>query len=95
MRLFVAVNFEDPIKDKLYEIVQNLKKYSKRGNFTRRENLHLTIVFIGQTNRLNDIKQIIDKIQAKSFDISISGFGRFKRYGGDIYWMGIEKNCML
>jgi len=92
MRLFIAINFDDQIKDNLYEVTQKLRSASTRENFTRRENFHLTVVFIGETNKVNTVKQIMDKICAEPFDITIGRLGKFQRNGGDIYWIGAERN---
>ena len=57
MRLFIAINFNDYIKNELCSVMENLKKYTLRGRFTSRENLHLTIVFIGETNKVEAVKK--------------------------------------
>lgn len=93
MRLFIAINFDDKIKDELCLLTDQLKNYSVSGNFTRRENLHLTLVFIGETpsNKITSIKSAIDNIQQQPFDIKFTHIGKFKRTGGDIFWVGIDK----
>jgi len=95
MRLFIAINFDDQMKNRLHEITQKLKSVSIQGNFTRKENFHLTVVFIGETNKINTVKQIMDKICAEPFDITIGILGKFQRSGGDIYWVGVENNEYL
>lgn len=95
MRLFIAINFEEEIKNRLCEAIGQLRDDSLQGNFTRRENLHLTLVFIGETQRVEDIKHAMDAVRAEPFSLKIGGLGRFKRQGGDIYWMGVEKNYTL
>lgn len=94
MRLFIAVNFDDEIKDRVMEISYRLKKESLKGSFSARENLHITAVFIGEVleDKVEAIKDIMDSVSVPPFDIEISGIGAFKRNGGDIYWLGI-KNC--
>lgn len=95
MRLFIAVNFTPGIKNRLSDVIEELKKKSVKGNFTRVENLHLTIVFIGETTKINLVKQAMDGISAPAFTLMIKGFGCFPREGGSIYWLGIEKNETL
>lgn len=95
MRLFIAINFNDQIKNKLYEIMLRLKNASSRGNFTRRENFHLTLVFIGETTKINKVKQAMDRISVEPFDLALDEFGNFQRLGGDIYWIGVEQNTNL
>jgi len=95
MRLFIAINFNDEIKDDLCNAIQGLKTNSYKGNFTKRENLHLTLVFIGESSRVDDITKAMNKVDEGTFEISIGGLGKFRRNGGDIYWIGVENNSSL
>ena len=95
MRLFIAINFLEEIKDSLVDAIKDLKEQSLGGNFSRRENLHLTLCFIGETTKVNVIKKIMEKIESESFELSFKGFGRFKRKEGDIFWIGVEQNPKL
>jgi len=99
MRLFTAIIFDEDTKDKIYEVEERLRLASKKGSFTVRDNLHLTLNFIGETERLDDVKQAMkaaaDSISHKGFVLDIKGFGRFKRREGDIYWLGVHKDPTL
>jgi 2'-5' RNA ligase len=97
MRLFVAINFNKEIKSSLNENIEKLKSYAIQGNFTRPENLHLTLVFLGEVfpDKVRSIKQAMDKVVAEPFVLIINGFGSFQRREGDIYWLGIEKSATL
>ena len=57
MRLFTAINFDDNIKDALSAAISELKARGIRGTFTLRENLHLTLVFLGETPRVSDVRR--------------------------------------
>lgn len=95
MRLFIAINFNEEIKDHLATAIKGLKDGSLRGNFTKRENLHLTLVFIGESSRVNEITAAMDKADEKAFEITLGRLGKFKRNGGDIYWAGVDKTSSL
>ncbi len=95
MRLFIAINFSDEVKNALKKSIVELKKQAASGNFTEVENLHATLVFIGETNRVSVIKEAIDSAAPESFMLRVGGMGRFARSGGDIYWVGIERNPTL
>lgn len=97
MRLFIAINFNEEIKNHLMDAIQKLKQSSVKGNFTQRDNLHLTLVFIGEvgTDKVDQIKSVINRVKSESFDLAFGGIGRFKRKGSEIYWVGVEKNEML
>jgi 2'-5' RNA ligase len=64
MRLFIAVNFDNEVKKRLLEIQALLRSQCIRGNFTRPENLHLTLAFLGETpdEKVSSLLQILDKI---------------------------------
>ncbi len=95
MRLFIAILFDKDIKDSIYGTIERLQSFAL-GSFTHKENLHLTVNFIGETKRLEDVKQAMEqavkKVNARGFWLSIGGFGKFKRNEGDIYWIGVKRN---
>lgn len=99
MRLFTAILFSEEITASLYDAVERLRSSAISGTFTTKENLHQTVNFIGETNRLEEVKQAmklaVDKAKAGTFGLSIHGLGKFKRNEGDIYWIGVEKEITL
>jgi 2'-5' RNA ligase len=97
MRLFIAINFTDDIKNNLGNVIGNLKENTLQRRMTRRENLHLTLVFLGEIEpgKIAEIKKIMAKIDVKRFILKLSGFGWFKRNSGSICWVGVEKNSAL
>lgn len=99
MRLFTAITFQDDIKEALSNTVEEFKKYTNGGNFTSKENFHLTVNFIGETNRLEEVKgameNAVSKVNAGPFQLNIRGLGYFRRREGDIYWIGVEKDVIL
>jgi 2'-5' RNA ligase len=92
MRLFTAVTLNDSVKDRLCDAIDALRAKSVRGNFTRRENLHLTLVFIGETAKNEEIRGAMDTLAVPAFTLTIGGIGRFKREGGDLYWAGVQQS---
>jgi len=95
MRLFLAINFTEEVKNQLCSAISLLKENALQGNFTRRENLHLTLVFIGETTKVNEVKRAMNLIHMDPFRLKVGGLGRFQRDGGDLYWIGVEKNSIL
>ncbi len=90
MRLFVAICFPEDVKDQLAGIVKDLSDQAA-GNFTRRENFHLTLAFLGETPRLRAIQAAMKQVEGSgAFSMELANLGRFRRTGGDIYWMGIS-----
>lgn len=99
MRVFLAIEFPERIKEYLNQVQLFVKGLSIKGNFTRKENFHLTLQFIGEIN--NDeqdrLKEVIDQVALKqnSFQMTISKAGYFARGNKKIIWVGIQPNEML
>lgn len=96
MRLFIAINFDDETKENLITVQDRLRKLG-RGNFSRPENLHLTLVFLGEIapERVSDICRLMNQITIPELHLSFDHVGRFKRDGGDIWWIGLAPNNAL
>ncbi|MDR0767432.1 MAG: RNA 2',3'-cyclic phosphodiesterase [Methanosarcinales archaeon] len=93
MRLFIAADFDNETKDKMSEIIEILKSKSK-GNFTRYENLHMTLVFIGETEKAKEIKEAVQEALevpiSKPPVLTLDHAGRFKRGNTSLIWIGGE-----
>jgi 2'-5' RNA ligase len=48
MRLFVAIELDEPFRNHLIKLQESLRTVVPRVSFTRPENLHLTLKFIGE-----------------------------------------------
>ncbi len=97
MRLFIAINFNPEIRSKLVSLADDLRSKSTKGRFSAPENLHLTLVFLGECDEKQaaDAKSAMAAVKFKPFALDIHSLGRFKRAGGDIWWAGISKNKAL
>jgi len=93
MRLFVAINFDEETRARLLQFQASLRQASANGNFTRPENLHLTLVFLGETPpaRVREIQRVMDCAPSESFSLQFEGMGKF----GDTWWVGIRQNPAL
>lgn len=92
MRLFIGINFDEDIKNELFGYIAKLKNLSVKGTFTLRDNIHLSLVFIGETHRKKAVIDAMEEILAEKFTIVINGQGCFR---GSTHWIGVEKNPSL
>ncbi|MHC1721867.1 MAG: RNA 2',3'-cyclic phosphodiesterase [Aminipila sp.] len=94
MRLFISINLNEQICSRIYDAICDIKQIARKGHFSRKENLHVTLAFLGEVNPndLDKVKACMEAVNEEPFDIHIGGLGRFKRTGFDIYWIGIEKS---
>lgn len=92
MRLFIAINFSDDVKNAIYTLSQELKSQSQGGRFCRRENLHLTLAFLGEVEpqRVSKVEKALASLTIREFNLTFDHLGRFKGRGGDIRWLGIK-----
>lgn len=95
MRLFIAINFSPRFKTALHELTKDLAAQAVFCRATAPENHHLTLAFIGESERAQDIIELMQPDLGEAFTLVTADLGRFKREGGDIYWLGIRRNPQL
>ena len=91
MRLFIAIQLSDGIRNSLSAVQTYLRDHGVRGNYTKIENLHLTLAFIGEYSDPDLVLETIRSVPFTPFPLRIEGFGSF----GDLYWCGIGENDYL
>ncbi len=95
MRLFLAALLEEAVKDRLCEAMETIQRSTLESRLTLRENLHLTLVFLGETQRVKEIQEAMNQVKASPFSLEIEGVGRFQREGGSLYWAGVKPTLPL
>ena len=97
MRLFIAINFEEGLKNSVQNIIQDIEKHSRKGRFVKNEHMHLTLEFLGEipAGEVGLIEEAMEQVSCRVFTLELSKIGYFKRRGGNIYWIGLEKNRLL
>ncbi len=91
MRLFIAICFTEEFREGILDIMEDLKEQGVRGNFTRKENLHLTLTFIGETDQQKKIIQVLRHLDLPACSLQLRGSGSF----GDLYWVGLRREKVL
>lgn len=89
MRIFIAIRFTEVFKSSILDAQDGLKEYGVRGNYTQPENLHLTLAFIGETERVEEIKAAVDAVKFEPFVIRTGKMGCFNGRSR-VVWLGIE-----
>ncbi len=91
MRLFVAVCCSSAVRNSLAKVIAALR-HQGSGTFTRPENLHLTLAFIGETDRVDEAKAAVHRAAVGgSFSLTVEGIGCF----GDLWWAGVREDTRL
>jgi len=97
MRLFIAINCSDETKKRLLSVQDMIKSQSLKGNFSRPENIHLTLVFLGETpeERVPAICSVIREAlrpPVAPFELVFSQTGSFTRGGKELWWIGADNS---
>ncbi|WP_041589527.1 RNA 2',3'-cyclic phosphodiesterase [Thermoanaerobacterium thermosaccharolyticum] len=101
MRAFLAVKLSESVINDIKNLQDELKKYTIKGRWTNKDNLHITLKFFGEINveEVNKIREITNNISLsfKSFGIRLNKIGCFE--GKDnirVLWVNVvdDKNLM-
>jgi len=96
VRLFIAIEFDQPTKTNIANVQHKLETFG-RGRFTHRDNLHLTLAFLGEVPpaKVAAIRRAMDRTAVEPMTLVFDHTGRFRREGGDIWWIGLARNQKL
>lgn len=97
MRLFIAIELPENIKENIRRSASIVKKYSVKGSFPVKENYHITLAFLGEVNeeRIPLIRSIMDLCKVDSFPVSVEEIGAFSKKDGDVVHRIIESTRRL
>lgn len=80
MRCFISLEIPENVRGKIYDAFDKLKKSKVcYGNFVKRDNLHLTLKFLGDISeeKADEIKKALDNIDFRQFPIETGDVGFF------------------
>lgn len=93
MRLFVALDIEDSIRDRIAHFIGDVRGFAPEARWVKAKSLHITLKFIGEKSpsAMNDIKRALDEVRTESFTLTIRGCGFFPNAGAPgIFWIGVQ-----
>lgn len=94
MRLFAAVAFDDAARAQISAFAAGLQARGVAGGFTRRENLHLTLKFLGEvpSSRADAVRAALVRAAGAfaPFTITAGRCGAFSSRGEKTVWLGFE-----
>ena len=91
MRLFIAIPLSDAMRDAVRAVQDDFRRRGVRGSFTKAENLHLTLAFIGEYPDADAVLEVLAATPFRPFELRLSGIGAF----GDLWWIGLERSDAL
>ena len=90
MRLFVGLDIPQEIRDRIARFIDGLHSFAPDVRFVNPETFHVTLKFIGDTNKFDEIKPALSTIHRPSFNVSFAGTGYFPGVKNPrVFWAGI------
>ena len=91
MRLFIAAKLDDALTDKITDYQARLKELDITGNYTKKENMHITLAFIGDYDDPDKVLTAMKNSSFKPLKLSLDGIGHF----GELYFVRLKDNPQL
>jgi 2'-5' RNA ligase len=94
MRLFVAIELPQPIKDRLVALCSGLHG----AKWAEPKQMHLTLRFVGDVDgpQASDIADALGQVFSPRFEIELAGLGDFSSRGRpNVLWVGVRPNAAL
>lgn len=95
MRLFIAISPDDHLRGQLLQIVDSLRRGAVSGRFVSPELMHVTLVFLGEQPDARAATAALEQLRGDGFSLQLDRLGRFRREGGDIWWLGVAPSPPL
>jgi 2'-5' RNA ligase len=95
MRLFIAIEIPDEIKQRMAEVQRRLQDTSVDAGWTRPEGIHLTLKFLGEVPEAK-VRDIINGLQHAAevvgpFRLEVGGVGTFPSpKNARVVWVGVS-----
>lgn len=93
VRLFFCVDLEERVKERLGEVIQELKGRCGQGKWVPPHNLHLTLRFLGEVDegRVEELRGLARRVAARfsPFNMRLGALGAFPDPGrARVIWLG-------
>src|SRR4029077_10563798 len=98
MRLFIALDIDDPIRERIARFVDEIRNLSPDARWVKLESLHVTLKFIGEQRDEHGekVKQALKGVSAATTEIKFHGYGFFPTpKSARVFWIGMESGPQL
>jgi 2'-5' RNA ligase len=98
MRLFVALDIGDAIRERLSLFVDGVHNFAPDARWVKPESLHVTLKFIGEQpeTALDPIKAALTAVHVGTSEINFRGYGFFPNpKSARVFWIGMAAGPRL
>jgi len=91
MRLFVALDIDDAIQQRLDDYVRTLQPRLPGVRFVRSNTYHVTLKFLGEVPHADAVRARLNEVRAANFQIHVGGVGFFPNaHSPRVFWVGVN-----
>lgn len=90
MRLFVGIDIPDEIREHISDYMRKLETVARSTKWVRPESLHVTLKFIGNSDKLEEINRALAEVRGSKFEIGFRSTGFFTPRSPRVFWVGVE-----
>jgi RNA 2',3'-cyclic 3'-phosphodiesterase len=90
MRLFVGIDIPEEVRDRISRYMQKLGQHAPGTKWVRPESLHVTLKFIGNSDKLEAITRALQPLGGSRFEIRFYGVGFFTPRSPRVFWAGVD-----
>lgn len=96
MRLFVALDIDEPIRERITHFRDAMRTVAPSVRWVGPETFHITLQFLGETQKLEEIKTALATVKGAPTAVSFRGAGFFPNPNrARVFWVGIESDEKL
>jgi 2'-5' RNA ligase len=93
MRLFLALDIDDVIRERIARFVEGVRNFAPDARWVHTESLHVTLKFIGEQaeSAMPLLKQTLSQIAVPASEIRFQGYGFFPTAkSARVFWIGMQ-----
>lgn len=89
-RLFIGISFSSEVCDYFHDAQLMVEKYCEKANYTRYDNFHLTLKFLGMMDEatVDGLIDVIKSLSVEKITLMFDHIGFFKKKNRYVIYMG-------
>src|SRR5262249_53211031 len=98
MRLFIALDIDDAIRERIQRFMEGVRGFAPDARWVRPESLHVTLKFIGEKPEaaVAEVMSALATVSGQSLQLTFRGHGFFPTAkAARVFWVGIESGPEL
>lgn len=96
MRLFVALDIEPEIRQRIADFRNQMKGFAPDVRWVGPATFHVTLQFLGETKKLDEIQSALKQVKGSPIQLAFCNAGFFPNPKSPrVFWVGIESDHCL